>query len=69
MSQTFLPIKRLVQREILNNQTGFRANDVIAHSNLKPSTVRTFLPKHTINSTVYFERISEGLYKIKARYL
>lgn len=69
MSLTFLEIKLLVENGILNNDNGFRAGEVIANSNLNPGTVRTFLPKHTINDTKYFERIAEGLYRIKTEFL
>mgnify|MGYP003621280846 CR=1 FL=1 len=65
MSNTFIAIRRLVQRGLLDNTTGFRASEIIRlNNNLNPDTVRTFLPKHTRNRVIYFERLQRGLYRI-----
>lgn len=65
MSKTFKRIHKLVSDEALDNNNGFRANDVInLANNLNPNTVKTFLPKHCKTNIIYFERIQRGLYKI-----
>ena len=65
MSYTFLEIRRLVQNGLLDNKAGFRARDIIKlNKSLNPYTVKTFLPKHTLNRVIYFERIKVGLYRI-----
>lgn len=71
-SKTFIEIKRIVIQLNLNS-SGFRARDIIENTNIiKESTIRTFIPKHANNNTIYFKRIGKsgsGLYKIRSEFI
>ena len=71
MRDNFPAIRRLVIEGRLNNEMGFRANDVInCSSGFHPPTIKKFLDKHTDKMPPFwFERIERGLYRIRREYL